>query len=126
MVVAPPSVPSSHPPLSLNALLRTRTSTHPTSPVLATVLPSSSSFSYGSPVTFAHLDTAATLAARHLASDAGGGLPVRKKGDTEMMRPVALLAGSDLAFVVTYLALLRMGYSAFWVSLGFRPDHQCD
>ena len=66
--------------------------------------------------TFEGLNTSANLLATYYASKEGGSIPVRAKGDTQPMT-CALLAPSGLDFFVNELALVRMGYCEFDLSL---------
>jgi hypothetical protein len=110
--------------LTINGLLRSRTKTHPDLKVLG--IPNRqlkfTLYSFqeidvrraraisargGSTDTPFHLQTAATLLARHYAT---AGLPARNVGDTETKLTVAFLAPSGFDYVIHEAALSRLGY----------------
>ncbi|KAF8441638.1 L-aminoadipate-semialdehyde dehydrogenase [Boletus edulis BED1] len=101
--------------LSLNQLIADRVRKHPDLQILA--IPDKN-FNYTT-YTTAELDAAASLLANYLRDT--GALPGRAKGDATSRLTVGLLGVSNIDYVVTEMALYRMGYCVLFLSPNNSP-----
>ncbi|KAG6378293.1 hypothetical protein JVT61DRAFT_14008 [Boletus reticuloceps] len=101
--------------LSLNQLIADRVREHPDLQILA--IPDKN-FNYTT-YTTAELDAAASLLANYLRDT--GALPGRAKGDATSRLTVGLLGVSNIDYVVTEMALYRMGYCVLFLSPNNSP-----
>ncbi|KAG8213592.1 L-aminoadipate-semialdehyde dehydrogenase [Butyriboletus roseoflavus] len=101
--------------LSLNQLIADRVRDHPNLQILG--IPDKN-FNY-TKYTTTELDAAASLLANHLRDT--GALPGRAKGDATSRLTVGLLGVSNIDYVVTELALYRMGYCVLFLSPNNSP-----
>ncbi|KAG2036041.1 L-aminoadipate-semialdehyde dehydrogenase [Suillus americanus] len=100
---------------SFNHLIAERTRNHPNLEILG--IPDKD-FNYIK-YTLADLDASASLFAHHLRDN--GLLNGRSKGDTTSRMTVGLLGVSNISYVVTELALYRMGYCVLFLSPNNSP-----
>ncbi|KAH7912004.1 L-aminoadipate-semialdehyde dehydrogenase [Hygrophoropsis aurantiaca] len=100
---------------SVNQLIAERTRDYPDLEILG--IPDKN-FNY-TKYTFADLDEAASLLAHHLTDN--DILPARAKGDSTTRMTVGLLGISNIDYVVTEMALYRMGYCVLFLSPNNSP-----
>ncbi|ORY46225.1 hypothetical protein BCR35DRAFT_356262 [Leucosporidium creatinivorum] len=98
---------------SVTELLQSRAATHPDTFILGIPDKSLRITNY----TFGQLEAATNCAANHYASV----IPPRRSGDVESKLTVALLASSGYDFLITELALSRLGYSVLFISINNSP-----
>ncbi|KAG2059105.1 L-aminoadipate-semialdehyde dehydrogenase [Suillus hirtellus] len=101
---------------SFNHLIAERTRDHPNLEILS--IPDKN-FNYVK-YTMADLDASASLLAHHLRNN--GLLNGRSKGDVTSRMTVGLLGISNISYVVTEMALYRMGYCVLFLSPNNSPS----
>lgn len=100
---------------SFNHLIAERTRNHPNLEILGIPDKDFNCIKY----TLADLDASASLLAHHLRDN--GLLNGRSKGDTTSRMTVGILGVSNISYVVTELALYRMGYCVLFLSPNNSP-----
>ncbi|KAL8281447.1 hypothetical protein RQP46_006131 [Phenoliferia psychrophenolica] len=96
--------------LSVNDLVANRVKDHADAPVLGITDKNFKLTMH----TLGELDLSATLVAQHFAA---AGLPTRARGDSTTKHTVALLAPSNYDYVVTEMALCKMGLATLFISI---------